>query len=789
MKNNGPITNTQIPMREGTILVSKTDLKGRITYCNREFIEISGFKQDDLIGSHHNLVRHPDMPPEAFADLWTTVKSGKPWTGIVKNRCKNGDYYWVQANVTAISENGQITEFMSVRTLPTEKQISDAIALYKKISQDSSYAKKLKTKPFWKPLKKLSIKANLSLFFTIFALSHISLAAAVYFDATSEVIYSILASSLILSSQFGLRFISYASGLNYVKRRVMNINEGDYFNWIDTNRNDELGDLMNAVKTLQIKLGFELTEGRRQAEESLQLRVALDKVNSPIMMADNERNIFYMNEAVHRLFSNAGNDLRKDLPSFDAENLLGGSIDQFHKDPSHQKSMLESLENTFKGEFEVGGRILQITANPVKEEASNRRIGTVVEWRDRTAEVRVEREIDSTVNAIKSGDLTKRLDLHDKKGFHHTLSTNINSLINMLDSAFTDIASVMSQMASGNMTQEISNDYEGTFNDVKLDINATISKLRSTMTQMNQAATTVRASSEELHQGNSELSSRTESQAGVLEETASSMEQLTATVKNNANNAHRASKLSKNAQEKAETGGIVVNDAVLAMENINQSSAKISKIITVIDEIAFQTNLLALNASVEAARAGENGRSFAVVATEVGNLAGRSATAAKEIKNLIEDSVVKIQAGTALVNQSGETLTDILTGIQEVNDVVLEISDSSEEQSQGIEQVNNAITSLDEVTQQNAALAEETYASSDSLSSKAQEMDQLLQFFTIGQQTGVVEIPVNSAPIKQAANTQVHPQKKHIPAIESKKVPLANHSGRGNAAEDMWEEF
>lgn len=788
MKNNGPTTNTQILMQEGSILVSKTDLDGTITYCNREFIEISGFKQSELIGSHHNLVRHPDMPPEAFADLWATVQSGRPWTGIVKNRCKNGDYYWVQANITPITQHGKIIEFMSVRTLPTDKQITDAKALYQEISQNRSTAKKLHPRPFWNPLKKLSIKANLTLFFALFTLVHISIAAAVFVGLAKEAIVSILLISLFVSSLFGLRFVSYASGLNYVKRRVNYINEGDYFNWIDTNRSDELGDLMNAVKSLQIKLGFELTEGRRQAEESLQLQVALDKVNSPIMMADNNRNIFYMNEAVQRLFTNAGNDLRKDLPRFDETALLGGSIDQFHKDPSHQKSMLESLANTFKGEFEVGGRTLQIIANPVNDNISNRRLGTVVEWRDRTAEVRVEREIDKTVNAIESGDLTKRLELGDKKGFHYSLSISINSLISMLDTAFIDIASVMSEMASGNMTKEITNDYDGTFNDVKLDINATIAKLRSTMLQMNHAAATVRTSSEELHQGNSELSSRTESQAGVLEETASSMEQLTDTVKNNATNAHRASKLSKSAQEKAQKGGIVVNDAVLAMEDINQSSEKIAKIIGVIDEIAFQTNLLALNASVEAARAGENGRSFAVVATEVGNLAGRSATAAKEIKGLIEDSVAKIQTGTDLVNQSGETLTDILSGIQEVNDVVLEISDSSEEQSQGIEQVNNAITSLDEVTQQNAALAEETYASSDSLSNKASEMNQLLQFFTIGQTSSIaneVAKAIDPAPEK----IEQRPVRK--PSIEPKqaKSSPARHTDRGNTAENMWEEF
>ena len=207
------------------------------------------------------------------------------------------------------------------------------------------------------------------------------------------------------------------------------------------------------------------------------------------------------------------------------------------------------------------------------------------------------------------------------------------------------------------------------------------------------------------------------------------MEEITSTVKQNADNAAHANTLATDAGSTADEGGKVVEQAVVAMTEINQSSTKIAEIIGVIDEIAFQTNLLALNASVEAARAGEQGRGFAVVATEVRNLAGRSATAAKEIKELINDSVKKVQAGSELVNESGEKLSEIVNGVKRVKDIVAEIAAASSEQSTGVDQVSTAITSMDDLTQQNAALAEEASAASTNMSEQAQQMNDKMKFF------------------------------------------------------------
>jgi methyl-accepting chemotaxis protein len=245
------------------------------------------------------------------------------------------------------------------------------------------------------------------------------------------------------------------------------------------------------------------------------------------------------------------------------------------------------------------------------------------------------------------------------------------------------------------------------------------------------SASEVLRGAEEISQGNANLSQRTEEQSSSLEQTASSMEEMTSTVKQNADNAGQANQLATAARDQAENGGAVVSSAVKAMADINESSKKIADIIGVIDEIAFQTNLLALNAAVEAARAGEQGRGFAVVATEVRSLAGRSATAAKEIKELIQDSVRKVGDGSRLVTQSGQTLEQIVMSVKKVSDIVAEIAAASREQSSGIEQVNKAIMQMDEMTQQNAALVEQATAASQSMADQARDLTTMMEKYQV----------------------------------------------------------
>ena len=310
--------------------------------------------------------------------------------------------------------------------------------------------------------------------------------------------------------------------------------------------------------------------------------------------------------------------------------------------------------------------------------------------------------------------------------------------------------------------------------------------------EIERASSSVKGSADELAQGNANLSQRIEEQASSLEEITASMEEMTSTVKQNADNATLANELAIAAREQAENAGAVVGQAVTAMGEIDASSKRISEITALIDEIAFQTNLLALNASVEAARAGDQGRGFAVVANEVRNLAGRSATAAKEIKELIEDSVGKVEDGSRFVNESGKTLQEIVIGVQKVTDVVGKIAEASQEQSSGIDEVTKAIVQMDELTQQNAAMVEQATAASQSMGDQAQSLSQLIDYFTVDGNGAHAKSAAADCPpggVERRSVNRPWSAPKTAEADEQVAAPARQRKVAASGGDQEWDEF
>ena len=901
MRNNQPVTSVEVQLKDDTLIVSKTDLKGRITYINKDFLQISGFAEHELLGEPHTIVRHPDMPVEAFEDLWRDLKAGRPWTGLVKNRCKNGEYYWVLATATPTRDaTGKVDGYMSVRRKPTFAQVQAAEAAYRLFRERRAAGLRISHGAVVKGreglLASLSLKARMAGGFAailltlvivaglglwgmgqtddqvnamyerrVLPLQEISIVGKLMADNRAQLLaalqhdpdspfaklhdhgielhlaaldknnaalkehsenlrklmeFEALASAnlgafeaamqhylkdgvqpakqalsekhfaeandirrtvvdasyadasgaidalLSMLREAGEKQVSHAGQIYTsawqwivaavvlalvlgfaIARGIMaavtrplgniiaafqSLARGDYTHNVDVSRDDELGKVLQGLQSMQIQQGFNVAEAKRVSDENLRIKIGLDCVSSPVRIADPDGRVIYANKALLKAVSEMESALRSYIPSFSADKFVGGDIGVFYREGREEAiNRLRTLNETRRAEMEIGDRVYLVTTNPIINER-NERLGTVGEWRERTHEIVIEKEVAAIVGAAANGNFSMRVQSADKEGFFLSLAQDLNRLLDTSQRGLEDVARVLSAVAMGDLSQSISAEYAGTFGQLKDDTNATVARLREIVGQIKDATDAINTAAKEIAMGNQDLSSRTEEQASSLEETASSMEELTSTVKQNADNARQANDLADGAQQVAERGGEVVGQVVETMSAIHQSSSKIADIIGVIDGIAFQTNILALNAAVEAARAGEQGRGFAVVATEVRNLAQRSAAAAKEIKGLISDSVDKVEAGNKLVDQAGRTMAEVVASIKRVARIMSDISGASREQTAGIEQVSLAVSQMDEVTQQNAALVEEAAAAAESLEEQAQTLAQVVSVFKVG---------------------------------------------------------
>jgi methyl-accepting chemotaxis protein len=642
-------------------------LDGTILAANENFLKTMGYDLEQVRGRHHSMFVEPAYRDSAeYSRFWDKLGRGEFDAAQHLRIGKDGRRVWIQATYNPILDaEGNVLKVVKFATDITAQKQVEAQFQGVSNAIDRVFG-----------VIEFNLDGSI-----ITANANFLKCVGYDLEQIQGRHHSIFIESTYRDSPEYKRFWEKLAGGQFDTGRYLRIGRDGRQVWLQASYNPIFNAEGKPYKVM--KFATDITPEITASHMNAVYHGALDNATANVMVADIDLNIIYMNRAAGTLMAAGESEFRKDLPQFSAARLMGANIDVFHRNPAHQRKLLAGLNSTFSSQLKIGGRTMRITANPMSN-AAGTRIGTVVEWQDLTQELATEVEVQDMVSAVVAGDLGKRIAMTGKSGFHQNLSQGINAIADSMGKVVADTQNVAQEISRG---------------------------------------------ADEISQGNTNLSQRTEEQASSLEETASSMEEMTSSVRQNADNAGQANQLAVAARDQAEKGGAVVARAVTAMGQINDASRKIADIIGVIDEIAFQTNLLALNAAVEAARAGEQGRGFAVVAAEVRSLAGRSATAAKEIKALIQDSVKKVEEGSKLVTQSGETLEQIVGSVKKVTDIVGEIAATSREQSSGIEQVNKAVMQLDELTQQNAALVEQASAASQSMAEQARGLnDSMIRF-------------------------------------------------------------
>ncbi|VUD56408.1 Methyl-accepting chemotaxis protein II [Thalassocella blandensis] len=740
------------------------DLSGNILTANQNFCDVMGYHLNEIVGQHHSIFIDQETKNSAeYREFWENLRRGVHSVKEFKRIAKSGKTVWIQASYNPLlDDDGKPYKVVKFATdITANKQNADLASALKLCQANVILVN-----------NDLEVVYLNNVVGEMLQRNEKSIADVMHKFSVRNLIGARLP-DILLQDKADVDAL-----LSLKQPYEVDLNIGSLiFGLIASPWLSGDGSKLGVVVELDDKTErvAKQREEKRVAAENERIKQALDNTSANVMIADPDANIIYLNKAVQEMMSGAESDIKRDLPHFDASKLIGTNIDGFHKNPSHQRNLLKDLKTAYQGKAIVGGRTFIVIANPVFRDGE--RVGTVVEWEDKTSELRIEAEIDDMVQAAGLGDFTKQLSIDGKSGFFLNLGKGLNNLVSTVEVALNDILRMLGAMSRGDLSERVTREYQGAFGQLKDDANTTADKLTEIISKIRVASNSIATSAEEIAQGNADLSQRTEEQASSLEETASSMEEMTSTVKQSSENAQEAKRMALETQTRARDGGDIVKRAVSAMEEINNSSKRISDIIGVIDEIAFQTNLLALNAAVEAARAGEQGRGFAVVAGEVRNLAQRSAGAAKEIKDLIRDSVSKVEDGASLVNQSGDTLSEIVRAVDEVTVMMQEIASAAQEQTSGIEQVNTAVTQMDEMTQQNAALVEEASAAGQAMSDQAKSMNKVVEFFSISN----LGAGATSSPSSFSERRPLNPA--------SKAPPVMRHTASSSSSDEEWEDF
>ncbi|MCE9663985.1 methyl-accepting chemotaxis protein [Halomonas sp. M5N1S17] len=726
MRDNQPVTQREYKLSDQHLLITRTDLEGHITYANAAFVEVSGFSHDELIGSPHNLIRHPDMPAEAFADLWQTIKQGDTWQGVVKNRRKDGDHYWVHATVTPILEEGKCLGYTSVRAKVDPATAERAAGDYARLREGRArhlafrQGQLVRRGPlgFLARLNLRTIRAKLVMMTLVPVLL------------------------LLLSGAAGLY------GLKVSGDRVAQLNNNGVQDIADLQRIDQL--------LSQLMIDLERPVRNPRALRLEQIHELDDEVNVVVDRI----------EASWQSFLDGEDATQPEIATLDGQ--LDVAVQEGIRPTlaalieGSGFAAYEAFNDVLRAEVELIGQSINVLvegklayANVLAEEAAQ---GQALMLKGQVVAVSLGVAFLIMLGLWTMGSITRPL----RRAVDFTL-----------------------QVASGNLAVRSPEPRRDEVGMLLKALNTMRKSLYTTTHSVQQGIDVVTPASRSIARGNEDLSARTEQQAASLQETASSMEEMTTTVQQNTDNARQASGLALDNASRVRDTGDLMHGVVQTMERITASSNKMTDIINVIDGIAFQTNILALNASVEAARAGEQGRGFAVVAGEVRSLAGRSADAAKEIRQLIDGSASEIKEGAAQVQKAESAMAEVVAASTRVNDIMGEITAASEEQSSGIGQINQAITEMDQVTQQNAERVQQSARAASDLQYQAEQLAQAIRVFRL-RGAGPEQVEA----MQQATDGREHSLRPAVPALRQDPRPVKpSPAKQGKAVSSMDEEW
>ncbi|TVP45011.1 MAG: HAMP domain-containing protein [Halomonas sp.] len=661
-------TSAIYEIADDEVLISRSDLQGRITYANQTLVEVSGYSLDEIMGEPHSLFRHPAMPNGVFQNLWETIKAGKTWQGLIKNRRQSGEAYWMHTTIAPLLDGERMVGYTSIRRKASAKAIAQAERIYSAMQQGKTRGFKL----HYGAIRHTGVRGWINRF---------------SFSSIQAKLIGMVLAAIVLLMMAGAAGVY---GLTSSAERLRTLNQTGLEGIADLQQIDQ-----RVSQTIQ----------------------ALEPAVRNPRRAD-------LNVLETQLTSMSA-DIEQSWQDFTELRIMGGGLQDGLV--SHLTTFTEGADVAFIAIRDGNGFAAFEAFNDVVQPTSasiSATINLLVD-QERAAAHTLMDSAEQQQKMLLYGQLgVLILGIVLMVGLSMAV---LKSLIKSLNEA----RRVTFQIAAGNLANRVTLKRDDELGELLNSLEIMRASLSGLITEVGTKVDVVTPAAEHIKQQNEELASRTEQQASSLQQTASSMDQMTATVQQNSENARQANQLAmQNATTSRETGERM-QALVERMERIAASAHKMTDIISVIDGIAFQTNILALNASVEAARAGEQGRGFAVVANEVRNLAGRSADAAGEIRRLIASSSQEISGGAQAVKEAEAAIDQVVTQVMKVSDIMEEISTASDEQSSGIAQINTAVSEMDHVTQQNASKLQSISSAAQDLTREALGLANVIAAFRL----------------------------------------------------------